>query len=313
MNGNSSVFNRSDRDNLDQRMGLSFILGIIRVVLFSLTILLAFVYTALIIARPAFRQNKLNWFTVNICLQSALFCILVLLTIGGEALKIYRRMSCRVQGYLYEMLISQVLYSHCVAALCRFLAIVYAAKHLFRSSGFALVCIAFGWLIAPLLACPYLFLDGFQCPSRRHARFLLYYTLLAMVVLPMAIVALCNCRLLCFVRRSSRQVHAEPVRNRALHARDIQLMKVLIGTFAVVVIGWIPLFILQALIGNVSVPRALDVCLRMLPSLSMFFDVCLLIFTNQPVRLYLKEQILRKPRISLVKTICDNALNTNQH
>ena len=264
------------------------------IVFFSLTILLALAYTALIIIRPTFRRNKLNWFTVNICLSSVLFCVFLLNLTIRDILNIPNDLPCRIQGYLIIVAVCQVLNSHCVASFCRFLAIVYAMKHLFRSSAFTWLCIGFGWLIGILTATPYLVLDGFICSDESQLLFLSYYTIVVTLALPMAILAVCNNRIFWFVRRSTRQVHAEAGRNNRPQRRDIQLMKALIGTFFIMVIGWTPIFLRETLLKSATLPIAVEIVIQVLPSVSMLLDVCLLIYTNQPVRHYLKQLILRK-------------------
>ena len=281
------------------------IAGTVQLFFLSVTVLLAFAYSVMIIARPTFRQNKLNWFTVNICMQTVFFCIFVGLSVVQQRVDPSGGLPCRIQGFAFDMTIGQVLYSHSVAAFCRLLAIVWATKHLFRSTGFTLACMGFSWMIPVLMACPYLFLNGYTCGTQDRRGFLSYYTLVVTILLPMGIVAVCNCRLLWFVRRSTRQVHTGTDRNRAPHARDIQLMKTLVSTFVIVVIGWGPIFILQIMIGEVSIPWALDLCIQMLPSVSMLLDVCLLIYTNQPVRLYLKQYICRRSQIAPSITTLD--------
>ncbi|CAF4098917.1 unnamed protein product, partial [Adineta steineri] len=49
--------------------------GIAMLSIISVTTVLAIAYSILIVIRPAFRKNKLNWFTVNVCLASAWFSI----------------------------------------------------------------------------------------------------------------------------------------------------------------------------------------------------------------------------------------------
>ena len=71
-------------------------------------------------------------------------------------------------------------------------------------------------------------------------------------------------------------------------------MKTLIGTFMILVIGWTPVFILETLLDKVTLPSAVSIGIQVLPSVSTLVDVCLLIYTNQPVRLYLKQRILRR-------------------
>jgi 7 transmembrane receptor (rhodopsin family) len=220
-----------------------------------------------------------------------------------QQLNVVGGLSCRFQGFLIDMAICQVLYSHCVASFCRLVAIVYATKHLFRSSAFTWICMGSGWLVSTLIAIPYLFLDGFACPSDTQSIFLSYYTIVMTFVLPMTIVGICNFRILRFVRQSTRQVHAEAPKNKATHARDIQLMKTLIGTFVLIVVGWSPIFLLETLVKAAVLPIAVNIGIQILPSVSMLLDVCVLIYTNQPVRLFLKQLILRKsPQPNLTNT-----------
>ena len=189
---------------------LNFVIPNTIVITFSsLTIRLAFAYTALIIAQPTFRRNNLNWLTVNITLQTALFSIFMFSLSIDQLTNDASGLSCRIQGYLLDMAVCQILYSHCVVSFCRLLALVYANKHLFRSSAFTWICMATGWLVSLSLAVPYLFCNGFGCLDKNQVEFLSYYTIATSLALPMAIVAVCNCRILWFVRRSSRQVHAE--------------------------------------------------------------------------------------------------------
>ena len=286
-NSNVSAF---DAPNL----AIVSIVSNIRIGLSSLTVLLAFAYTALIVLRPTFRHNKLNWLTMNISLQSALFCISMLSLNIQQKLNVSSIFSCRLQGFFINMAICQVLYSHCATSFCRWVAIIYATKHLFRSSAFTWICMGAGWLVSVLVAIPYLFLDGFACPTAEQADFLSYYTILATLLLPMTIVGVCNFRILSFVRRSTRQVHGETPKNKGTHTRDIQLMKTLIGTFVIIVVGWSPIFFLQTLVKDAVLPTAVSICIQILPSVSVLLDVCLLIYTNQPVRLFLKQLIIRK-------------------
>ncbi|CAF1278510.1 unnamed protein product [Adineta steineri] len=45
--------------------------GIAMLSIISVTTVLAIAYSILIVIKPTFRKNKLNWFTVNVCLASA--------------------------------------------------------------------------------------------------------------------------------------------------------------------------------------------------------------------------------------------------
>ena len=222
MNNNTNVSLSPNGSTLDETNSNAFvILSIVELILYSLTVLLAFAYTILIIVRPAFRRNKLNWFIVNICLQSAVFSLVIQPLIIEQVSNISSALPCRIQGYLIIMAVCQMLYSHCVASVCRLLSVVYANKHLFRSSAFTWICMATGWLVSFSLAVPYLVFDDFGCSRDPAAGFLSYYTIATSLALPMAIVGVCNTRILWFVRRSSRQVHGEAAKKKGPHGRDL--------------------------------------------------------------------------------------------
>ncbi|CAF0935225.1 unnamed protein product [Adineta steineri] len=74
MNNGSMLTTNNINDNLSANSGF-FSAGstivIIQLSILSLTVILAIAYSTLILIRPAFRKNKLNWFTVNVCLASA--------------------------------------------------------------------------------------------------------------------------------------------------------------------------------------------------------------------------------------------------
>ncbi|CAF3881106.1 unnamed protein product [Adineta steineri] len=74
--------------------------GFVMLLILSLTVILAIAYSTLIVIRPAFRKNKLNWFIVNVCLASAWLGITVLATNIPELLNISNYSSCRIQETL---------------------------------------------------------------------------------------------------------------------------------------------------------------------------------------------------------------------
>ena len=160
MNNNTNVSLSPNGSTLDGvNLNDIVIPSIIELILYLLTVLLAFAYTGLITIRPAFRRNKLNWFIVNICLQSAVFSLVIQPLIIEQVFNISSALPCRLQGYLIIMAVCQMLYSHCVASVCRLLSVVYANKHLFRSSAFTWICMATGWLVSFSLATPYIFVS----------------------------------------------------------------------------------------------------------------------------------------------------------
>lgn len=264
----------------------------------SLTIILALAYSILIIIRPTFRANKLNWFTINVCITTILLSCVMMTSSIMKFMNTSSLLSCRAQSFLTVMAACQMMYSHSVVAFSRFLAIVYSNKRIFRSIACIWIFIIIGWLIAFLIALPFWILNGYACSSSSQSSFLPYYALVGVLVIPIMIVMICNIRIFLFVRRSSRRVHAEGRGNNISQARDVYLIKIMIVTFTVFVIGWIPLFVEQIFSSNITLSSAVDNIFQILPLFSMLFDVILLIYTNQPVRLFLCQLIKHRRQIN---------------
>ncbi|CAF2442812.1 unnamed protein product [Rotaria sp. Silwood2] len=306
-NGNSSDIPDFSRSSVPDYIQLP---------LFLLTIILACLYTILILIRRTFRSNKLNWFTINVCVMSALLSLIMLMMTTKRLLNVSSSLPCRVEGFFLDMGACQLMYSHCVVAVSRFLTIVYANKHIFRSTLCLWSCMGIGWLISILIAIPYLLLDGFACSNSTEGTFLSYYTLIGTLVLPAIIVGICNGRILHYVRNSSRQVHVEGNRSRVSHARDVRLIKIMIGTFITFFTGWAPVFLTQLFGKNNVIPSILEIFFQILPSLTVLFDVIFLIYTNQPVRLFLKQVFVRHPQHlqdKLVRAVPQNIYNIQNH
>ncbi|UJR23920.1 hypothetical protein I4U23_026892 [Adineta vaga] len=201
---------------------------------------------------------------------------------------------CRVQGFFLILSANQLMYSHCVAAISRVLTIVYAHKHFFRSRICIWTSIGSGWLVALFISLYDLFIDNFGCLNVQGASFLTCYTLVTTFGIPIVIITICNGRILRYVRQSTRQIHATGSRALMSHARDVHLFKVMIITFVVFLVGWAPVFIIRIFGMNENLPRFLDNILQILPSLTMLHDVLFLMLTNQPIRLFLKQLLVRR-------------------
>lgn len=291
----------SDNSTTSNDSSYSDVFNPLQIVILSLTIVLAIFYTVLISVRPAFRHNKLNWFTVNLCLASVLLSIVQLLMLIKRMASISSEsFPCRLQGFLVSVCTCHLMYSHVVIGASRYLTIVYASKPVFRTTRFTLVCLACGWLVAIAVAVPFLAIDSFACSSRNM--FLSYYSLSVTLIVPALLVLLLNIRIFSFVRRSSRRVHGEGSGTGVSHSRDVQLLKTMIVTYTVFVVGWIPLFLTQTFAEAFPIPKVIDGIFQILPEMSMLCDVTLLIVINQPVRLFLLQTIRRQEAVQLDRT-----------
>lgn len=290
----------------------SSVSNFIQLPILSLTIILAVAYIILVLVRRQFRTNKLNWFIMNVCFTSGfLSCIMLTRSI----LKITNTSSlipCRIQGFLQAMPAYQMMYSHAVVAASRVLTIVHSSKHIFRSTTGICSFMGFGWLIALLFAVPYLIVDSFACSNSAQASFLPVYTLSTILIIPVMIVLICNLRIFLFVHRSSQRVHTEGRGNNVSQARDVRLIKTMIVTFTVFVVGWTPLFLEQTFSESFKISSTGNTIFQVLPPLSMLCDVILLMYTNQPIRLFLWQLIMRRCQVVPNNPLV-NAVQTKAH
>ncbi len=314
-NKNESISNSNGDESSGSYIFVSSsALIITETVILLLAIILAIAYIALILIRPTLRNNKLNWFTINICLTSVWLSIILVWTGTLQLLNVPISLSCRLQAFLTDMGVCLLTYSHCVVAISRLLTIVYGNKRFFRSNICLWGCTATGWLIAVLAALPYLFADGFTCSSSTQAAFLPYYTLIATLLLPITIITVCNARTLLFVRNSTRRVHAANTGGQVSHTHDVLLLKIMIGTFISFLVGWTPLFVTQLFNRTTYIPTIVNACFQILPSLAILHGIILLIATNQPVRIFVKQLFIRRPqRLQVNMNRGGHQLNTTNH
>ena len=267
----------------------------------SLTILIALVYSIVLIIHPTLRANKLNWFTVNVCVTTMLLSGIMISMSIMRFTNTSNSLPCRTQSYLNIMAACQMMYSHSVVAVSRLLTIVYSNRRIFRSIACIWLSILIGWVVGFLIALPFAVQDGFACSSSSRVGFLPYYILFGILIIPVMIVAICYIRIFFFVRRSSKRVRTEGrAKNNVSQARDVRLIKTMVITFTVFVIGWVPLFIEQVFNSYITVPSSVDTLFQILPLFSMLFDIILLIYTNQPVRFIILQLIRRRHQIAPV-------------
>jgi hypothetical protein len=191
-----------------------------------------------------------------------------------------------------------IMYSHCIASFCRLISIQYPQKLLFRSRRWFLSIIGVSWLIGLLIAVPYLLFDGFTCSSGNGKRFLQIYTSLSTVLIPITIVTICNITIFRYVRQSTRRVHNLNSNNNQINKRDMHLCKIMLLTFCVFVIGWIPLFIEQLFMNDgISLSSTATTFFKLFPPISLLADIILLMYSDQPVRILLVK-VLKYHRIT---------------
>jgi hypothetical protein len=139
-------------------------------------------------------------------------------------------------------------------------------------------------------------------------RWISFYSLCLIVVLPSILTIVFNSMIFFFVRSSTRRVHAIAtatatstatatafsVANKNLqHARDMYLVKHMVFIFIVFLIGWTPLYFVSAIYFSGGVPTWVYYLLEMLPVLSTLINILDLFMYNRDLRQYLKERIFK--------------------
>lgn len=266
---------------------------ITQISLYVLILILATSYIIMIGTQKNSRKNKLIWPTINVCLVTILFAThqLIFSSIQLDDPTILVR-SCRLQSFLIDLTGCQMMYSHSVSALNRLLSVRYFFKLVFRSKNWLLGSIAVGWIVGSVVASPYLFYDGFICPSDTRIDWLRFYSCLTAFILPLGIVAVCNVLMFWHLRQSHRRVQNLSANRTMLNPnqnKDLHLSKVMLLAFAIFMIGWIPIFF-ELFMDNQRYlsPSVLALFQITLP-VCLLFDMILLIYSNQPIRRHIRN------------------------
>lgn len=278
MNSNTSNASNSVRDIVD----------IIQIPLFSLIIIIASIYITLVLSRKTLRKNQFNWLTLNVCFASVIFALIQLLSTIIRLNDISETIiSCRLKGFIINMATCYIMYSHCTTTFCRLLSVQYPHKPLFRSSRWLIGNIIISGMLGPLIASPYLFFDGFSCSRSNYGkRFLQIYAAVSTILIPILVFTGCNFAIYRYVRQSSKRVHDSTKPNvNQLNNRDMYLCKIILLTFCVFVIGWMPLFLEQIfLVERTRLPSSVAAFFQILSPTCLLADVLILIYSDHSIR-----------------------------
>ena len=270
------------------------------IVLDTFIFLLAAGYVTLVLARKTFRSNKLNWPTVNIGFTTALFAFVHILFTSAHLTK-SSITSCRLQGFLVDMVANHMMYAYCTSSITRLFVIRYFTKPMFRSSPWLLTNIAICWLTGLSFAIPHLFYDNFKCAHTKISLPFKVYNCITTVILPVLIVTGCNISIFRFIYQVGRRIHVasnnKTNNHRISSKRDLRLSKIMLLTFSFCLIGWTPV-LLQGLFlsSDHQLPPIVSLIFELLLPISLFGQMILLIYANQPVRQFLKERLTRNER-----------------
>jgi hypothetical protein len=105
-------------------------------------------------------HKPIHLLTLNVCIAaficSTYWCIFFIMN-TYYPLILWNLQSCLPIVYFQNMINCQVLYSLCLVSLNRLLTIVYTNIALFRTKGWAGICVSVQWIIVALIFFPILF------------------------------------------------------------------------------------------------------------------------------------------------------------
>ena len=283
---NSSPITNSSQSNTQN--SVKDITDIIQIPFFTLIIIIGSIYIIVVLTRKTLRTNKFNWLTLNVCFANVIFAIIQLLSTIIRLTDIPEAIiSCRSKAFIIDMATCHIMYSHCIATFCRLLSVRYPHKPIFRSNRWLIGNIITSELLGPLIALPFLFFDGFLCSGRSNGkRFLQIYAAISTILIPVVIFSGFNYSIYRYVRQSSKRVHSiSNSTGQRLSHRDMYLCKIILLTFCVFVIGWMPLLLEQILmIERTRLPSGVSAFFQIISPTCLLADVLLLIYADHSVR-----------------------------
>lgn len=133
-------------------------------------------------------------------------------------------------------------------------------------------------------------------------QWLLMYTVIIAIFIPVAITLFINVRLFKYVHSSFRRVRPQVTvtatgvsnqRQSIISRRDLSLLKHIVFMFSMFAIGWTPIFSLVAIDYSYSVSPMVYTLLQVLAVVCLFVCVCDLFLCDQDLKRYIKEHVWR--------------------
>ena len=278
-------------------MSLLTLLITILAVIYILTILIAFLYICLILFNWHF-HNTNNIFIANICLSVILTCVYFL--IYFQKLSLHNSPSlCVLYHFSFHLASIDIPFAFLAFTVHRFCSVIYHIKGLFKKKRWVTLCILSHWLVQCILSLP--FISQYD-PLCRMKPWIAFYVFTTAVIIPLFINTVLNVRIFLHVQRSSRRIQPEILslsttgtnnQQLKMSRRDLSLLKHMIFTFLIFVIGWIPILITN-IIDLVIADQYLSILACMF--LSVFCTLAMVIYLflcNHDIRQYL-FQIIRR-------------------
>lgn len=282
--------NESNNTSTTEDYEIKFIGHIIKICILTLLGLLAIVYLIIFLSQKPLRSNRLTWLVANICFSGLLFSLEgIIMSIVDLINPLYPIMPCRVNVYLDRMSICRMTYAHATTAFCRFLSVQYSYKRWNRSTYWIVANIILTWIAAALTSLPHLFIDDSECSYGTVQRFLETYGAFTALIIPIAIVVICNLRIFFIMIHSGNRVHNLNNNNNNinpnLRKREMHFLKIMSITFFLYGIAIAPVVLGRFFIFDHSyISSILSILFHVLPPLSLIANTAIIIHSDASVR-----------------------------
>ncbi|CAF1140789.1 unnamed protein product [Adineta ricciae] len=220
-------------------------LEIVRNTVYATVLFIALVYSCLILFIPRFR-HRTNMFILNFCINTIFTAAYFIFYFYGIYYDMPQSM-CVLFQYAFNVASVQVPFAFVAFSVHRFCVIVYHIKPFFKTKNWVAICIATQWIAQLLISLPFVFESYEDCTS--NTVWMGCYTLITAVILPSLINTILNIGILICVRRSTRRTHSQEstgTGNRITH-RDISLIKQMVFTFTMFIVGWTPAYVINTI------------------------------------------------------------------
>ncbi|CAF0990001.1 unnamed protein product [Adineta steineri] len=245
------------------------IFAILRVIGYGLAVLLAIIYAIPILFLRRFRHRN-NILTLNISLVvmfcSAFWCMYFIM-FEFYPNTLFQNATCPLLFYAQIVFTCQLPFTFLMITINRFCSIIYTAKPFFKTKKFIAICIATQWIGGFLVAIPF---PIFIKPYCNLPFWMMMYVLIVVEIVPPIVTLVLNLLIFKHAHTSSRRIQAgngitqhnttsAVITNaikelRKASRRDLSLLKHTLVMFGILVIGWVPLYLLIVIdyAGNVS-------------------------------------------------------------
>ena len=268
----------------------------IQMTLYATTAFIALLYACSILCIRRFRETN-NIFIANICLSITMSCVYFVSYFPTMMTIHYTPDLCVFYTYLFNLASIAIPYSFVAFTVHRFCIVMYHRQGLFKKKRWTITCIGSFWIIELILSLPFITEYDEYCTMKIWMGF---YTFTIAIILPILINISLDTRIFLLIRRSTCRIQAQNL-NRTpsitntssikLVRRDIFLLKHMVFTFLIFILGWAPVFLLNLI--DIIIPGHIYqiIYCTYLCILSTLGIIAYLFTFNYELRMYLYDRI----------------------